>query len=78
MTLELVHKSRRICNTCINAKIYHTHTHEKNTWDCVNSKREYIIVLGEDLELGINLRRTIVIGFYNSEFIRNLSYCFSI
>jgi hypothetical protein len=35
--------------------------------------RENIIVFGENLKLGINLRRTIVIEFYNSEFIRSLS-----
>ena len=42
----------------------------------VNSWRD-IIVFCEDLKLGINLRRTIVIVFYNSGFIRNLSYSFS-
>jgi hypothetical protein len=31
--------------------------------------RENIIVLGENLKLGINLRRTIVIEYYNSKFI---------
>ena len=30
-------------------------------------------MFGKDLKLGINLRRTIVIEFYNSEFIQNLS-----
>ena len=35
--------------------------------------RENIIVFGENLKLGINLRITIVIEFYNSEFIWSLS-----
>jgi hypothetical protein len=35
--------------------------------------REGIIVFGEYLRLGINLRRTIVIAYYNSGFIRSLS-----
>jgi hypothetical protein len=35
--------------------------------------RKIIIVFGEDLKLGINLRRTIVIAYYNSGFIRSLS-----
>ena len=40
--------------------------------------REYIIVFGEDLRLGINLRRTFVIELYNSEFIRSWSRGFSL
>ena len=35
--------------------------------------RENIIVFGEDLKLDINLRITIVIEYFNSRFIRNLS-----
>jgi hypothetical protein len=35
--------------------------------------RENIIVFGEDLKLGINLRKTIVIEYYNNRFIRSLS-----
>jgi hypothetical protein len=35
--------------------------------------REIFIVFGEYLKLGINLRRTIVIAYYNSGFIRSLS-----
>ena len=35
--------------------------------------RDGIIVFGEHLRLGINLRRTIVIAYYNSGFIRSLS-----
>jgi hypothetical protein len=37
-----------------------------------------IIVFGADLKLGINLRKAIVIGFYNSEFIRSWSIGFSL
>ena len=40
--------------------------------------RENIIVFGENLKLGINLRITIVIEFYNSEFIWSLSHGFSL
>jgi hypothetical protein len=40
--------------------------------------RENIIVFGENLKLGINLRKTIVIEFYNSRFIRSLSRGFSL
>jgi hypothetical protein len=40
--------------------------------------REIIIVFGEDLKLDINLRRTIVIDFYNSGFIQSLSRSFSL
>jgi hypothetical protein len=40
--------------------------------------RENIIVFGENLKLDINLRRIIIIEFYNSEFIRNLSCGFSL
>jgi hypothetical protein len=40
--------------------------------------REIIIIFGEDLKLGINLRRTIVIEYYNSEIIRRLSRGFSL
>jgi hypothetical protein len=40
--------------------------------------REIIIVFCENLKLGINLRRTIVIEFYNSGFIRSLSRGFSL
>jgi hypothetical protein len=40
--------------------------------------RENIILFGEDLKLGINLKRTIVIEYYNSGFIRNLSRGFSL
>ena len=40
--------------------------------------RENIIVFGENLKLGINLRRTIVIEFYNSRFIQSLSRGFSL
>ena len=35
--------------------------------------KENIIVFGEDLKLSINCRRNIMIEFYNSEFIQNLS-----
>jgi hypothetical protein len=35
--------------------------------------KEIIIVFGEDFKLGINLRRTIVIAYYNSGFIQSLS-----
>ena len=35
--------------------------------------KENIIIFSENLKLGINLRKTIVIWFYNSEFIRSLS-----
>jgi hypothetical protein len=35
--------------------------------------REIIIVFGENLKLGIKLRRTVVIEFYNSGFIWSLS-----
>ena len=40
--------------------------------------RENIIVFGEDLKLDINLRITIVIEYFNSRFIRNLSSDFSL
>jgi hypothetical protein len=41
--------------------------------------REDIIVFGENfIKLGINLIRTIIIEFYNSEFIRNLFCGFSL
>ena len=40
--------------------------------------RENIILFGENLKLGINLRRTIVIEFYNSRFIQSLSRGFSL
>ena len=40
--------------------------------------RENIIVFGENLKLGINLRSTFVIEFYNSGFIRSLSHNFSL
>ena len=40
--------------------------------------REIIIVFCENLKLGINLKRTIVIEFYNSEFIQILSRSFSL
>ena len=40
--------------------------------------REIIIIFGEDLKLGINLRRTIVIEYYNSGIIRRLSRGFSL
>jgi hypothetical protein len=40
--------------------------------------RENIIVFGEDLKLGINLKRTIVTEFYNSGIIWSLSCGFSL
>ena len=40
--------------------------------------RKNIIVFGEDLKLGINLRRTIEIEYYNSGFIWCLSRGFSL
>jgi hypothetical protein len=40
--------------------------------------RENIIVFGEDLKLGINLRRTIVIEFNNSGIIQILSSSFTL
>jgi hypothetical protein len=40
--------------------------------------KENIIVFGENLKLGINLRKTIVIEFYNSEFIQSFSHGFSL
>ena len=40
--------------------------------------KENIIVSGEDFKLGINLRTTIIIDFYNSGFIRNLCCGFSL
>ena len=40
--------------------------------------RENIIVFDENLKLGINLRRIIVIEFYNSGFIWSLSRGFSL
>ena len=40
--------------------------------------RKIIIIFGEDLKLGINLRRTIVIEYYNSGIIRRLSRGFSL
>ena len=41
--------------------------------------REDIIMFGKNfIKLGINLIRTIIIEFYNSEFIQNLLYDFSL
>jgi hypothetical protein len=43
----------------------------------VLSNREDIIVFGKNfIKLGINLIKTIIIEFYNSEFIQNLLYSF--
>ena len=41
--------------------------------------REDIIMFGKNfIKLGINLIRTIIIEFYNNEFIQNLLYDFSL
>ena len=40
--------------------------------------REIIIVFSEHLKLGINMRRTIVIEYYNNGIIRRLSRDFSL